>query len=165
MSADRHQALLESGGHTVFRARDGLEAYRLFYENEFDLVMVGPHVEKVDSTELVKLLRSVSPVAILVQAPMGHTRFVLSMLEAGADGVLVSTASDEELLAVRPKLGEAATSGSVRDQPSVAAQRPIRGGTAARHPLDGTPLKLRTEGELVDPLAPEAAPKPAPRAR
>ena len=42
---------------------------------------------------------------------------------------------------------------------------PTRGGAAGRHPLDGNPLKLRTEGELVDPLAPEAAPKPAARAR
>jgi hypothetical protein len=25
----------------------------------------------------------------------------------------------------------------------------------AHHPLDGAPLKLRTERELVDPLAPE----------
>lgn len=90
--------------------------------------------------------------------PEGAASDVLSVEE-------LSRLSDEELLAVLPKLGEAATSGSVRDQPSVAAQRPIRGGTAARHPLDGTPLKLRTEDGLVDPLAPEAAPKPAARAR
>ena len=90
--------------------------------------------------------------------PVGAASGVLSVEE-------LSRLSDEELLEVLPKLGEAAPSGSARDQPSVAAQRPIRGGAAARHPLDGTPLKLRTEGELVDPLAPEAAPKPVPRAR
>lgn len=99
-----------------------------------------------------------TPVSPRGVPPAGAASGVLSVEE-------LSRLSDEELLAVLPKLGEVAPSGSLRDQPSVATQRPIRGGTAARHPLDGTPLNLRTEGELVDPLAPEAASKPAVRAR
>lgn len=86
-----------------------------------------------------------------------------------ASGVLsvdeLSRLSDEELLQVLPTLGEASTSGSVRGLPSVATPRGGRGAVAGRHPLDGTPLNLRTEGVLIDPLAPDTAPKPAARPR
>ena len=84
---------------------------------------------------------------------------------AADDAVTVedlSRMSDEELLEALPTLGEATASRSVRDLPSVASPRPSRGVAGARHPLDGAPLDLRTEGELIDPLAP-TAPSPATR--
>ena len=77
----------------------------------------------------------------------------------------LSRLSDEELLEVLPTLGEATASRSVRDLPSVASPRPSRGAAGARHPLDGAPLDLRTEGELIDPLAPTAPSPATPRGR
>jgi hypothetical protein len=53
--------------------------------------------------------------------------------------------SDEELLKVLPTLDDNAPAG--RKGASAASK------AAAHHPLDGTPLRLRTERELVDPLA------------
>ncbi len=77
----------------------------------------------------------------------------------------LSRLSDEELLEVLPALDEAQSSRGARELPSVASPRSPRGAAGARHPLDGAPLNLRTEGELVDPLAPTAPPPATPRGR
>ncbi len=54
--------------------------------------------------------------------------------------------SDEELIKVLPTLDDGAPAGRKGASAARAA--------AAQHPLDGTPLRLRTERELLDPLAP-----------
>ena len=99
-------------------------------------------------------------------APLPSDDLLTPPVSADAEGALsvedLSRLSDEELLEVLPTLGEATASRSVRDLPSVASPRPSRGAAGARHPLDGAPLDLRTEGELIDPLAP-TAPSPATR--
>lgn len=59
----------------------------------------------------------------------------------------LSRLSDEELLKVLPSLDAA--------EPTPAPRG--RTGLLAPHPLDGSPMRLRTEGQLVDPLAPEPA--------
>ncbi len=56
--------------------------------------------------------------------------------------------SDEELLRVLPTLD---------DESRNRAPHAASFAGMAHHPLDGAPLKLRTERELVDPLAPEPA--------
>lgn len=66
----------------------------------------------------------------------------------------LSRMTDEELLKVLPALdGDADTA------PAAAATASARGGArgARQHPLDGKPLNLRTDTQLVDPLAPESA--------
>lgn len=99
-------------------------------------------------------------------APLQPEDLVMPPVSTDAEGTLsvedLSRLSDEELLEVLPTLGEATSSRSVRELPSVASPRPSRGTAGARHPLDGAPLDLRTEGELIDPLAP-TAPSPATR--
>lgn len=70
----------------------------------------------------------------------------------------LSRLSDEELLKVLPTLGEAGTARDGQERPLVSAPRAGRGTFAGGHPLDGTSLKLRTAGELLDPLAPEVTP-------
>lgn len=84
----------------------------------------------------------------------------------------LSRMSDDELLEVLPTLGQPkASTGSVNEVPSVASPQlprpPRHAGTGVdgfrgRHPLDGTPLDLRTDAELFDPLAPPPAPTPVP---
>lgn len=84
----------------------------------------------------------------------------------------LSRMSDDELLEVLPTLGQPkASTGSVNEVPSVASPQlprpPRHAGTGVdgfrgRHPLDGTPLDLRTDAELFDPLAPTPAPTPVP---
>ena len=76
----------------------------------------------------------------------------------------LSRLSDEELLEVLPALDEVKASRGERERPSVEARAP-RGAAGARHPLDGAPLNLRTEGELIDPLAPTAPSPATPRGR
>lgn len=63
----------------------------------------------------------------------------------------LSRMSDEELLKVLPTLAP---------EPSARAARSPQ---VLSHPhlLDGSPLRLRTEGELIDPLAPDAPPSAA----
>lgn len=102
-------------------------------------------------------------------APLQPDDLLTPPLSAEAEAALsvedLSRLSDEELLEVLPTLGEATASRSVRDLPSVASPRPSRGAAGARHPLDGAPLDLRTEGELIDPLAPTAPSLATPRGR
>ena len=102
-------------------------------------------------------------------APLQPDDLLTPPVSADAGGALSVAArsrlSDEELLGVLPTLGEATASRSVRDLPSVASPRPSRGAAGARHPLDGAPLDLRTEGELIDPLAPTAPSPATPRGR
>lgn len=58
----------------------------------------------------------------------------------------LSRMSDEQLMAILPTLGETQPAkGSFSNQE-----------TKAHHPLDGKPLNLRTDKQLIDPLAPEA---------
>lgn len=62
----------------------------------------------------------------------------------------LSKLSDEELMAILPSLGEL--------QPAKGSfSRQV--ASTQHHPLDGKPLNLRQERQLVDPLAPEAFPK------
>jgi hypothetical protein len=102
-------------------------------------------------------------------APLQPDDLLTPPVSADAEAALsvedLSRLSDEELLEVLPTLGEATASRSVRDLPSVASPRPSRGVAGARHPLDGAPLDLRTEGELIDPLAPTAPSPATPRGR
>ena len=102
-------------------------------------------------------------------APLRPKDLVMPPVSTDAEGALsvedLSRLSDEELLKVLPTLGEATSSRSVRDLPSVASPRPSRGAAGAPHPLDGAPLDLRTEGELIDPLAPTAPSGATPRGR
>src|SRR6185295_19422553 len=98
-AADGLHALLQAGGHTVFLARDGMEGLRLFYENDFDVALIGVPVQKLDATELVRLLRTLSRIPILVLVHRRDPAFVIRMLEAGADDVLASSAPGEEVLA------------------------------------------------------------------
>lgn len=87
----------------------------------------------------------------------------------GASGELsveaLSRLSDEELLKVLPTLDETPTAREGRERALVSAPRGGRGTFAGGHPLDGTPLKLRTEGDLVDSLALEAPPPASAHAR
>lgn len=67
----------------------------------------------------------------------------------------LSRMSDEELLQVLPTLDS--------EQPSPAISprtRPASVRRAQQHPLDGKPLNLRTDSQLVDPLAPLPAAQP-----
>lgn len=59
--------------------------------------------------------------------------------------------SDEELLEVLPEIGQKGTVRSARDLSSVATPRV---GRTPTHPLDGAPLSLRPDADLIDPLAP-----------
>jgi hypothetical protein len=79
----------------------------------------------------------------------------LSNAKAAATGVArkpsvdeLSRMSDEELIKVLPTLD------THNAEPAAPASRSAR-AAATRHMLDGPPLRLRVERELVDPLAPE----------
>lgn len=60
----------------------------------------------------------------------------------------LSRLSDEQLMAILPSLGEL--------QPAKGSfSRQVNRGVG-HHPLDGKPLNLRTDKQLIDPLAPES---------
>lgn len=61
----------------------------------------------------------------------------------------LSKLTDEQLMAILPSLGEL--------QPAKGSfSRQVNRGDASHHPLDGKPLNLRTDKQLIDPLSPES---------
>ena len=157
--AEQLHALLRDGGHTVFVAQDGLEALRFFYENQFDVALVGMPVPRLDGTELVRLLRALSSLPILVLTHEQIPTLTIRMLEVGADDVLAKTAPGEEVLArVRASLRRATRRSEVPEEQAVietgdlvidrVRQRVTRGGR---------PVALsQTEYRLLNALAARA---------
>jgi hypothetical protein len=67
--------------------------------------------------------------------------------------------SDEELLKVLPTLDAEGPESSATTRVATSSS----GKGNAHHPLDGKPLSLRTDQQLIDPLAPEPDAKPVRR--
>ena len=99
---------LESWGHTVVAARDGLEAWTLFEQDEFPLVISDWMMPGIDGLELVRRIRgqgrSRYTYIILLTVHSGKEDIVVGM-KAGADDFIVKPFDQFELRA-RLQAGE-----------------------------------------------------------
>ena len=59
-------AYIKKAGFTVFTAFDGEEALELFYTEKIDLAIIDWMMPKVDGIEVIKTIKSESPVKILM---------------------------------------------------------------------------------------------------
>lgn len=69
----------------------------------------------------------------------------------------LSRMSDEELVKALPALD-----GKPAPRSAASARRPVAVAPQGPHPLDGSPIRLRVETQLVDPLAPATVVKSTP---
>jgi hypothetical protein len=133
------QPLVWVGGALVMVAMVGAGVWmtQLYQTNQFTQSMAV----RYDGAASGVTVSDVPPVTAAERAQSGD----LSVEE-------LANLSDEELLEVLPEIGRAGTARKARDLPSQMATP--RTGRASTHPLDGAPLSLRPDAELIDPLAP-----------
>jgi len=102
-----HDALAKAGHH-VETAVDGEEAQELFAAGEFDLVITDLNMPRMNGLELVRRIRTESPVPILVLTVRQEEREKVRLLDAGADDYVTKPFGTAELVAraralLRPK--------------------------------------------------------------
>jgi len=90
---------LERAGHEVETAVDGEEAGELAEGQSFDLVITDLAMPRKSGLDLVREIRSVSPVPVLVLTVRGEEREKVRLLDAGADDYVTKPFGVEELLA------------------------------------------------------------------
>jgi sigma-B regulation protein RsbU (phosphoserine phosphatase) len=102
---------LQQWGYEVTAARDGAEAWRLFEERGFPLVITDWVMPRMDGLELVRRIRGGSRagyVFVILLAAASHRREVVEGLAAGADD-FVSKPFDRDELRARLRVGERIT--------------------------------------------------------
>ena len=90
---------LTRSGHEVETAVDGEEAGSLMESASFDLVITDLNMPRVDGLELVRRIRSKSPVPVLVLTVRQEEREKVRLLDAGADDYVTKPFGVAELLA------------------------------------------------------------------
>lgn len=90
---------LESDNFTIFRGRDGQEAYEIFQSEKIDLALVDIMMPRLNGYELTKLIRAKSniPIVILSAAHLDSDKIL--GLNLGADDYLVKPFNPLELIA------------------------------------------------------------------
>lgn len=107
----------ESDIEVVAEAGNGLEAVELAKRIKPDVILMDVMMPRLNGVEATKAIKASDPrVVILILSAYDEDRFVLGLLNAGAAGYLLKTATGEELVhAVR-----AANSGEAVLHPAVA---------------------------------------------
>ena len=91
---------LEENGYHVEVAYDGITGLRLFFQENFDLVLSDVILPKMDGFELCKEIRNVNQdIPILMLTALGNTDDKLEGFDAGADDYLTKPFDFRELLA------------------------------------------------------------------
>lgn len=125
----------------VAEASDGAEAVRLVEEHRPDVAVLDIRMPQVSGVEAARRIKSGSPeVRVLILTAYDDDPYVFALLEAGADGYVLKTASASELVsAVRTvDRGESALS------PEIASK-------VVRQATSGKP---RGAADQVEPLTP-----------
>lgn len=102
------QSFLEKWGHEVVAAADGAEAWDLFQNGEFPVVITDWMMPKMDGVQLIRSIRSSSPagyVFIVLLTAKSEKEDIVEGMEAGADDFLAKPFDRNELRA-RLRAGE-----------------------------------------------------------
>jgi DNA-binding NarL/FixJ family response regulator len=97
----------ESDMEVIAEADDGDQALRLVQEHQPDVAVLDIHMPKVTGIEATRRIRERHPqVRVLILTAYDDDPYVFALLQAGADGYVLKTASAEELVhAVRTVYG------------------------------------------------------------
>ncbi len=83
----------------IAEAGDGEEAVRLVGESRPDVVIMDISMPKLDGIEATKIIKARYPtVAVLILSAYDDDQFVFSLLEGGAAGYLLKSASGREII-------------------------------------------------------------------
>jgi DNA-binding response OmpR family regulator len=90
---------LEAEGYILFHAADGLQALRLFQQHQPDIVILDWMLPQMDGLEVLRQIRTQSPVPVLMLTARSDEFDRVLGLEVGADDYLVKPFSMRELIA------------------------------------------------------------------
>jgi two-component system KDP operon response regulator KdpE len=90
---------LQSNGHEVTVAGDGVEALELFLKTQPELVITDLAMPRLDGTELTREIRERSQVPIIVLSVRTHDAAKVAALDEGADDYMTKPFSIQELMA------------------------------------------------------------------
>ncbi len=90
---------LQSHGYEVDVAQDGVEAVRLFEQNQPDLVVTDLSMPNMDGVELTQAIRKLGDTPIIVLSVREHDANKVLALDSGADDYVTKPFSMPELLA------------------------------------------------------------------
>jgi two-component system KDP operon response regulator KdpE len=90
---------LQSNGHEVTVAQDGVDALEKFMKAQPDLVITDLAMPGMDGIELTKEIRQRSQVPVIVLSVRSHDAAKIAALDEGADDYITKPFSIQELLA------------------------------------------------------------------
>lgn len=90
---------LTARGFTVYTARDGVEALRIFNTRPIELVILDLDIPPPDGFEVCRLIRAESDVPIVVLSAIGRESTKVRVLELGADDYITKPFGIPELMA------------------------------------------------------------------
>ncbi|MEK6260976.1 MAG: response regulator [Planctomycetota bacterium] len=102
------QSYLQKWGHEVVLANDGGEAWRLFEQDEFRLVISDWMMPELDGVDLIRRIRATERsghVYVILLTGRSQKEDVVEGMEAGADD-FVTKPFDRDELRVRLRVGE-----------------------------------------------------------
>jgi two-component system KDP operon response regulator KdpE len=107
---------LESNGHEVTVARDGVQALEIFVKSAPELVITDLAMPMMNGIELTREIRQRSQVPIIVLSVRSQDAAKVSALDEGADDYITKPFSIQELMArVRVQSRRAASGAEVRE--------------------------------------------------
>ena len=136
---------LAAHGHDVETAGAALDGLKLVVANKPDLVILDLGLPDLDGTELLRMLRAVSRVAVIVATAREGDQHVVDALDAGADDYLVKPYSIVQLEArVRAVLrrADSSTSEPVAELGDLRIDRAAREVSLAGRSLDLSPKEF-----------------------
>ncbi|WP_285398348.1 response regulator [Lysinibacillus sp. fls2-241-R2A-57] len=78
--------LFEQAGYQVTSVMDGVEGYRAFRRNEFDIVLLDIMLPYKSGDELLKEIRAISDVPIVMISAKDLVSTKIDLLRLGSDG-------------------------------------------------------------------------------
>jgi two-component system KDP operon response regulator KdpE len=90
---------IEMQGYKCIDACDGATALMLAVSRNPDIMVLDLGLPDIDGVEVIKKLRTISPMPIIIISARGHEREKVEALDAGADDYLTKPFSVPELLA------------------------------------------------------------------
>ena len=137
-------AVLSANQYDVLIAETGRDAYAIITSHCPDAIILDLGLPDMDGVELIRLVRSWSPVPILVVSARMHERDKVEALDLGADDYITKPFGTSELLArIRMALRHANTSG---DNSQVALNGVFSTGGLV---IDYAKRKVTVDGELI----------------
>ena len=104
--------ILESAGHTVYDAADGVAGMHIFRKERPELVITDIFMPEQDGLATIRMLRHEFPTVKILAISGGGQFGTLNYLDIaetlGADAVLSKPFTSEALLAILQNLGESA---------------------------------------------------------